>query len=378
MTRACRSATESAPPDTPATTVSPATTIAWRVIACAARSSRLPALEPDPDLAILEVLFLPHGDGALEGVDGVAAGVEGIAAMRRRDGDEDGRLADVQAARAMQDGHTADTGPPGTQRLTDLAHLDLGHRRVRLVLEKFHGPAVRLVAHHSGEDHEATRPRVIDDRGNSVRRQRHVGHPVHVVRGTAADRGEKTELVVRGERMLGLNVVVTHGEQRIRAVPGQLRVTIDDRRPRRLDGTALGKIDVQPLLPGSFTIAGEEPHPDAHSLEAVGLAAAAAGLHVRVLDREPRAHHLVLDEIDLAAAEIRRAVFVDVHLDAVRLDDTVVIGRLLFPTKLVGHARASATHHADAQAPLGLALLEAEIGYLLGGHFAHRNHSILP
>src|SRR5206468_11281543 len=48
------------------------------------------------------------------------------------------------------------------------------------------------------------------------------------------------------------------------------------------------------------------------SLEAVRLTAAAARLHVRILDRESGAHHVVVDEVDLATGEIGRAVLVDV------------------------------------------------------------------
>src|SRR5262245_34250842 len=87
--------------------------------------------------------------------------------------------------------------------------------------------------------------------------------------------------------------------------------------------------------------------------EPVRLAAAAARLDVRVLDREPGAHHVVVDEVDLAAAQVGRAELVDVDLDPVVLDD-VVAGRLLvLPPQLVRHAGAAAADHADAQAPLG-------------------------
>jgi len=48
----------------------------------------------------------------------------------------------------------------------------------------------------------------------------------------------------------------------------------------------------------------------------VGLAAAAARLDVRVVDLEARAQHLVVDVVDLGAAEIGRAVLFDVDLDA--------------------------------------------------------------
>src|SRR2546429_72484 len=114
-------------------------------------------------------------------------------------------------------------------------------------------------------------------------------------------------------------------------------------------------------------------------LEAVRLTAAAGRLHVRVLDREPGAHHVVLHEVDLAAAQIRRAVLVDVDLDTLRgLDDAVIGLRLVFPTQFIRHAGAAATDDADAQAPLGLAFLEPELGNFLGGRLAHRDHSILP
>src|SRR5436309_3577921 len=84
-------------------------------------------------------------------------------------------------------------------------------------------------------------------------------------------------------------------------------------------------------------------------LEAVGLAAAAAGLHVRILDREAGAHHVVLDEVDLAALEIRHAVLVDVDLDAVRYDHVVIDGFLIFPADVRGHYRAAASDAPDPQ-----------------------------
>src|SRR5436190_8172323 len=115
------------------------------------------------------------------------------------------------------------------------------------------------------------------------------------------------------------------------------------------------------------------------NLEAVRLTAAAGRLDVRILDREPGAHHVVLHEVDLAAAQVRRAVLVDVHLDTLRGLDDVVIGlRLVFPAKLIGHPGAATSDDPDAQAPLGLAFLEPKLGDFLGGRVAHRDHSILP
>ena len=64
--------------------------------------------------------------------------------------------------------------------------------------------------------------------------------------------------------MIGLDVVVTDGEEREGTVLLELWVTGDDGRPGRLHGATLGKVEVHLLLPGGFTIPGEEVDPDAH------------------------------------------------------------------------------------------------------------------
>src|SRR3989442_4821657 len=110
-------------------------------------------------------------------------------------------------------------------------------------------------------------------------------------------------------------------------------------------------------------------------LEAVRLAAAAARLHVRILDREAGAHHAVVDEVDLAAAQVREAVLVDVDLDALSVDHVVARRGLVFPAELVRHPGAATAHHADPETPLGLAFLEAELRHLLRSRFSHRHHA---
>src|SRR2546428_10139133 len=145
-----RRATESAPPDTATKTVSPPAGIAWRRMVrpiCSRGATRLPALETPPDLAGLEVLLLPDRDGALERVDRVPARLECVAAMRGGDGDEHARLADLEPPDAVEHRHAPDAGPADAHGLADLAHLDLGHRRVRLVLQKLHQAAARRVPH---------------------------------------------------------------------------------------------------------------------------------------------------------------------------------------------------------------------------------------
>src|SRR5256886_16881515 len=99
LDRRWSSATESAPPETATKTVSPPASIAWRRIVrsrCARRANRLAALEPYPDLAVLEVLLLPHRNGPLERVDRVPARFQGIAAVLVGAGDQHAGLADLE------------------------------------------------------------------------------------------------------------------------------------------------------------------------------------------------------------------------------------------------------------------------------------------
>src|SRR5206468_2208624 len=143
----CRSATESAPPDTATKTHSPPASIAWRRMVRSTRSStvtRLSALETDPDLAVLEVLLLPDGHRPLERVDRVPARLERLRAVRRRHGDEHARLTDLEPADAVEHRHPPHPGPARADSLADLTHLRLRHRRMRLVLEELHGPPLRL------------------------------------------------------------------------------------------------------------------------------------------------------------------------------------------------------------------------------------------
>src|SRR6266545_8267813 len=122
----------------------------------------LPSLKADPDLPVLEVLLLPDGNGALQGVDRELAGFEGVLAVGGGDGDQHARLADLQPSDTVEDGHALDLRPADAEGFADLAHLRLGHRRVRLVLEEFHESAAGLVADDAREDHDPARARVVD------------------------------------------------------------------------------------------------------------------------------------------------------------------------------------------------------------------------
>jgi hypothetical protein len=64
--------------------------------------------------------------------------------------------------------------------------------------------------------------------------------------------------------VVGLDVVVTDGEEGERTVLGELRVALDHGRPRRLDGAPLRDLEVHLPLPGGFTIPGEQVDPDTH------------------------------------------------------------------------------------------------------------------
>src|SRR3970282_906383 len=57
-------------------------------------ATSLDRLALDPDLAALPDLLLPDRDDLLEAVDQVVTGLERLLAVRRGDGDEEGRLAD--------------------------------------------------------------------------------------------------------------------------------------------------------------------------------------------------------------------------------------------------------------------------------------------
>ena len=66
--------------------------------------------------------------------------------------------------------------------------------------------------------------------------------------------------------MIGLDVVVAHGEERVGAVAREIGMPGDDGLPGRLDGPAVRDIHIQPLVPGGFSVPGEEADADAHVL----------------------------------------------------------------------------------------------------------------
>src|SRR4026207_1327535 len=90
-------------------------------------------------------------------------------------------------------------------------------------------------------------------------------------------------------------------------------------------------------------------------LELVRVSAPARRLDARAFDGGPCARRVVCDLADLAALQMRGAVRIDEDLDALRLDDTVIVRRRIVPTELVGHAGTATADHADPAGPPGLA-----------------------
>ena len=160
--------------------------------------------------------------------------------MRRGHRDEHARFTDLETPDAVEDDHALDAGPPRADLLADLAHLGLGHRRVRLVLEELHGPPPRLVPHDAGEDDDATGAGLLDRGRDRVGRERRRDDPVRVAAGAAAHRREEAELVVGAEPVLGGDVLVADREQRERTVSRELGMALGYGRPRQLDRPALG------------------------------------------------------------------------------------------------------------------------------------------
>src|SRR5207247_7914472 len=135
------------------------------------------------------------------------------------------------------------------------------------VLEELDGPAARLIRDHAREDHDAACAGIVHFGGDRVRREGMADDPKAVPRrgrdvAPAAHGRKETDLVAGMESLIGLDVVVPHGEECERAVLGQRGMPVDDRLPRAFDGAVVGQIELESLLPGGFTIPGEEPDPD--------------------------------------------------------------------------------------------------------------------
>src|SRR5262249_17863773 len=171
---------------------------------------------------------------------------------------------DLETPDPMHESDTAHSRPTLAHRRGDLTHLGGRHRRVRLVLEILHPPPAGLLPHHAREEDEATGPWVPDGGQETLLRERSIRHLDEVVVHAAADRREETHFVPLVEDVSGLDVVGAEGEQRERAVLPKDREAAHHRLPGRLDGTALGKVQLDVVATRRFAIAGEEADPDLH------------------------------------------------------------------------------------------------------------------
>src|SRR5260370_29591498 len=103
-----------------------------------------------PNGAICEVLLLPNGHRALEGIDREAASVNGGGAVRRANGYEQAGFTDFKAPEAVNHGDSMNTVFIVELR-ADFAHFGQGHGFIRLVIEVKSRAIVGLIANEAIE-----------------------------------------------------------------------------------------------------------------------------------------------------------------------------------------------------------------------------------
>src|SRR6266851_1995263 len=159
----------------------------------------------DPLLAALVELLLPERHLVLEEVDRVLARGQCVLAMRRGDRDDDARLADLDATRAMVDRDLAEVVAT-LQICSDLAHDLLGHFLVRLVVEVKDDVSARLESGRAGERCDCAgllRAHLVDDR---IEGERFRGEP----EGAARDGWDQGDFVAVGEWVISVGVLLVH------------------------------------------------------------------------------------------------------------------------------------------------------------------------
>src|ERR1700682_1820647 len=105
------------------------------------------------------MLLLPDGHRLLEAVDSPFASRDRLRAMWARNGHDYRRLSNVESTCAVRHRHPR-LRPPLANLVADFPHLRLGHFRVGLVVEACDGAAARVVAHHTRESADRSRPLV--------------------------------------------------------------------------------------------------------------------------------------------------------------------------------------------------------------------------
>src|SRR5207342_1347089 len=208
----------------------------------------------DPLLAALVDLLLPEGDVDLEGVDRVLAGGERVVAVGRGDGDGDARLADPQAADAVDHGDAAEVVAL-LQAAGDLLHDLLGHALVGLVFEMQDGPPARVDPRRAEEGGDRPGPLVRHLREKGVERDRIVCE----TEAAAGHRRDERYLVAVGERTARIGVVPVDGVEE----PLRLRAEAE-RRPDVGDAGPRWQLELRFAAAGPLPEAGEEPDDDPH------------------------------------------------------------------------------------------------------------------
>src|SRR5882762_6869300 len=160
-----------------------------------------------PDCAVLEVLLLPNGHDALEGVDGEAASVKGGGAVRRADGNEYAGFTDLEAPEPVDHGDAMDA-IFFVKLGADFAHLGEGHGFVGFVVQVESRTIVGLIADETVEGGDGAifgRAHVADERG-------HVDGLAH----------QLIDIVVRERCHIGASAA-THGREKRDFVAGTER-----------------------------------------------------------------------------------------------------------------------------------------------------------
>src|SRR3990172_4398147 len=191
----------------------------------------------DPDLAALPYLLLPDRDGLLEPVDKVVAGLERRLAVRRGDGDEKRRLADLQAARAVLHSDAGDR-PAGHRLLGDLSHHPRRHLRVGVVLQVEEAAAPAVVpddAQKHGYGAALVLAHVLDEPLRVQWTGGDLKQPLDRLRaGTSAPAHGwyQRQLVARAQRVVRRDVFGVHGVHQAAGVVRHLREALTEQAER--------------------------------------------------------------------------------------------------------------------------------------------------
>ena len=185
--------------------------------------------------------------------------------MRRRHGDRDARLVDLDAADPVVDRD----GPEVVALLEvgrDLGHHVLGHLRVSLVLEVVHGAAPRLPPY--GAEERRDRPcalvgDLVDDR---LEGQRFLGD----AKRTSRDGRDQRDFVPVGELAPGVRVLAV---DRVEQALGL--VTQAERGPDIGDLPDVFELALR--VAGPLAQPGEKPHLDCHRIPSFPMATTARG-----------------------------------------------------------------------------------------------------